>query len=306
MKNTEKTLVNGKALGSLRVFFALVVSLAWFSAAPTIGAQEKSLLWKVSNDTSSVYLLGSIHYLKKENFPLNKTILEALDGSQRLVLEIDVNSATPEVAQKVTLSKAVYLDGTTLEQNVSPETYQLTRQRAAQLGIDMKIMMSMKPWFVSLTLVAIRLQQLGFDHSLGVDRYLAARANSNGKPMSGLETLEYQLGVMDQLSKSDQELLLRQSVGELDLLDQSIQAIVQAWLKGDGSALEPLLLGSMREYPEIYQKLIVDRNRRWIPQIEKMLGQTGGAMVVVGAAHLVGKDGVVEMLKARGYKVEQE
>jgi len=306
MRNIEKLLTQCRGLSSVCGVFALLVSFTWLSAAGSVTAQERSLLWKVSKGTSNVYLLGSIHYLKKENFPLNKTILDALDTSQRLVLEIDLNSATPDVAQKVTLSKAVYRDGTTLEQNVSPETYQLTRQRAAQLGIDMKIMMPMKPWFVSLTLVAIRLQQLGFDHSLGVDRYLAARATSNGKPVGGLETLEFQLAVMDQLSKSEQELLLRQSVGELDLMDQSIHAIVQAWLKGDGGALEPLLLESMKAYPEIYQNLIVGRNRRWVPQIENMLGQNGDTMVVVGAAHLVGKDGVVEMLKEQGYKVEQK
>jgi len=95
-------------------------------------------------------------------------------------------------------------------------------------------------------------------------------------------------------------------VSELDQLDRSIESIVQAWLKGDSGALEPLLLESMKEYPELYRKLIVGRNRRWVPQIEKILDQGGTAMVVVGAAHLLGKDSVVEMLKERGYKVEQE
>jgi hypothetical protein len=282
---------------------ALLILLGWPGSA---GAQERSLLWKISGDKSTVYLLGSIHYLKKENFPLNKTILAALENSRRLVLEIDLNSARPEAAQKITLSKALYQDGSTLEQNISPETFQLTRQRAAQFGIDIKSMMPMKPWFVSLTLVAIRLQQLGFDPNFGVDRFLAAQAAKQGKPVDGLETLEFQLGAMDQLSKSEQESLLRQSVGELDQLDRSIQSIAQAWLKGDSGALEPLLLDSMKEYPEVYKKLILERNRRWVPQIEKILGQSGATLVVVGAAHLVGKDGVVEMLKERGYKVEQE
>ncbi|HXF75748.1 MAG TPA: TraB/GumN family protein, partial [Methylomirabilota bacterium] len=106
--------------------------------------------------------------------------------------------------------------------------------------------------------------------------------------------------------KKEQEMLLRQSVSELDQLDRSIESIVQAWLKGDAGALEPLLLESMKEYPDIYQKLIVGRNRRWVSQIEEMLEQRGATMVVVGAAHLLGKDGVVAMLKERGYKVEQE
>lgn len=291
---------------SKRGVLVLLILLPWLGTTGSAAGQEKSLLWKIAGDKGAVYLLGSIHYLKKENLPLHPAILSAFDNSQRLILEIDVNRARPEVAQKITLSKALYQDGTTLEQNVGPETFELARRRAAQLGIDIKIMAPMKPWFVALTLVAARLQQLGFDPNFGVDRYLAAQAASKAKPVSGLETLEFQLDVMDRLSKKDQELLLRQSVSELDQLDRSIESIVQAWLKGDGGALEPLLLESMKEYPELYQKLIVGRNRRWVPQIEKILEQGGTAMVVVGAAHLLGKDGVVEMLKERGYKVEQQ
>ena len=193
-----------------------------------------------------------------------------------------------------------------MQQNIEQETYRLAAQRAAQLGIDMQVLNPMKPWFVALTMMAIKFQQLGLDPTLGVDRYLAARAKGSGKPTSGLETLEFQIGLLDQLSKRDQELMLRETVAELDLLDENFNQIVQSWLKGDGASLEALLLASMREYPELHQKIIVDRNRRWLAQIEKMIAQGDDAMVVVGAAHLVGQDGVIEMLKARGYKLEQQ
>ena len=269
-------------------------------------AQEKSFLWKVSNDQNSVYLLGSIHYLKKENFPLRKTILDALDSSKRLVLEIDLNNASAGSAQRLTFEKAPYRDGTTLAQNIDQETYRLAAQRAAQLGVDMRVLNPMKPWFVALTMMAIKFQQLGLDPNLGVDRYLAERAKDGGKPTIGLETLEFQLTLLDQLSKRDQDSMLRETVTELDLLDQNFNEIVQSWLKGDGASLEALLLASLREYPDLHQKIIVERNRRWLPQIEKMIAQGEGAMVVVGAAHLVGQDGVIEMLKTRGYKLEQQ
>jgi uncharacterized protein len=108
------------------------------------------------------------------------------------------------------------------------------------------------------------------------------------------------------LSKRDQESLLRETVGEMELLVTNINQIVQSWLNGDSDSLEALLLGGMKEYPELHEKIIVDRNRRWVPQIEKVLAQDGDAIVVVGAAHLVGKDGVIEMLKARGYRLEQK
>jgi uncharacterized protein len=290
---------------AVRRVLVLVVSLAWLLIGQAIDAQEKTFLWRVSKDDHSLYLLGSIHYLRRENFPLHKSIIDAFETSERLVFEIDLNRVSPDAAQRVTLEKAVYRDGQTLEQNVSQETYQLAEQRASKLGIDMRVMAPMKPWFVALTLVAIKFQQIGLDPNFGVDHYLAARAKSSGKSTSGLETLEFQIGLLDQMSKRDQESLLRETVVELDLLDANINQIVQAWLKGDVQSLESLLLAGMKQYPEVHEKIIVERNRRWVPQIEKILAQGSGAMVVVGAAHLVGKDGVIEMLKARGYTLEQ-
>jgi uncharacterized protein len=283
---------------------------AWLLASVlqplALGAQEKSFLWKVSRGESSIFLLGSIHYLRKEHFPLKPSILEALDESRRLVLEIDLDSLSPETTRTVTLQKALYRDGMTLAQNIDPETYRLAGERAAQLGLDMKVLSPMKPWFVALTMTAFKLRQLGLDANLGVDRQLAERAKQSGKPIGGLETFEFQIAIFDRLSKHEQEMMLRETVAELERLDHNIARIVHAWLNGDGDALEKLMLTGMREYPGLYQKLIVERNRRWLPEIEKIIAGGGNAMVVVGAGHLVGQDGVVELLRRRGYTLEQQ
>lgn len=282
---------------------------AWLLAAVlqplVLGAQERSFLWKVSQGENSIYLLGSIHYLRKEHFPLRPSILDALDQSKRLVLEIDLDSLSPATTQRVTLEKALYGDGTTLAQNIDPDTYRLAAERASQLGLDIKVLSPMKPWFVALTMTAFKLRQLGLDAALGVDRQLAERAKRSGKPINGLETFEFQLDIFDRLSKREQEMMLRETVAELERLDHNIARIVQAWLDGDGAALEKLMLAGMREYPDLYQRLIVERNRRWLPEIEKIIA-AGGAMVVVGAGHLVGQDGVIELLKSRGYTLEQQ
>jgi uncharacterized protein len=288
-----------------RLFIALLTFVAWSVTSSSLSAQEKSLLWQVSRDDKSIFLLGSIHYLRKENYPLNPTILKALDASKRLVLEVDLNSTSAEAAQRVTLEKATYPDGTTLAQNVSDETYQLAARRASELGLDMRVLNPMKPWFAALTMIAIKLQRIGLDPRLGVDRHLAERAKSSGKPTGGLETLEFQLGMFDQLSAREQELMLRETVGELERLDKDMNEIVKSWLKGDGDQLTTLMLAGMQEYPELYQKILVERNRRWLVDIENFVQQGSGAMVVVGAAHLLGKDSVVEMLKGKGYSVEQ-
>jgi uncharacterized protein len=297
--------VHACATGACRLILTLVLALVWFGAGTDLSAQEKSLLWKVSKNANSIYLLGSIHYLRKENYPLKKVILDAFEASQRLVLEIDLNATSAESAQRVTMEKAVYRDGTSLPQNIGEDTYQLAARRATQLGIDMRLLHPMKTWFAALTLIAIKLQAIGLDPNLGVDRFLANEAKRRGKPTGGLETLEFQIGLLDQLSKKDQESMLRETVTELDLLDRNINDIVQSWINGDEGLLAKLLLAGMMEYPEIHQKIIVDRNRRWLPEIEKSLQKGSGTMIVVGAAHLVGPDGVIEMLKAKGYSVEQ-
>ena len=284
---------------------AVIALTSGLALAGSVAAQEKSLLWRVSRDGKSIYLLGSIHYLRQSNYPLNPTILKALDGSKRLVLETDLNSTTTESAQRLTVEKAVYRDGSGLAKNVSAETYEMASRRATELGLDMRILEPMKPWFAAVTMVAIQLQRMGLKPELGVDRHLAARAKTSGKPIGGLDTLEVHLGVFDRLSAKEQESMLRETVAELERLDKYMNDIVGTWVRGDVDGLASFLLTGMQEYPDLYEKILVERNRRWVGEIEKIIGQGSGAMVVVGAAHVVGKDSVVEMLKAKGYEVEQ-
>jgi uncharacterized protein len=285
--------------------FRWVLLAAVFALFGESRAQEKSFLWQLQSDKGNIYILGSIHLLKRENYPLNPTIEKAFDSTKKLVLEIDLKSADSATVQRLTLEKGLHRNGKTLQQNISAETYTLAAKRAQELGIDIRALSPLKPWVVALTMISLQLQKLGFDPNSGVDRYLAGRATKAGKPMVGLETAAFQIGLMDQLSASDQESMLRQSLREMDLLEKGLDQIVRSWVAGDVPALEELLLKAMREYPAVHQKIIVDRNRRWLPEIERMIERGESALVVVGAAHLVGKEGVIELLKARGYTLEQ-
>jgi uncharacterized protein len=285
--------------------FRWVLLAAVFALFGESRAQEKSFLWQLQSDKGNIYILGSIHLLKRENYPLNPTIEKAFDSTKKLVLEIDLKSADSATVQRLTLEKGLHRNGKTLQQNISAETYTLAAKRAQELGIDIRALSPLKPWVVALTMISLQLQKLGFDPNSGVDRYLAGRATKAGKPMVGLETAAFQIGLMDQLSASDQESMLRQSLREMDLLEKGLDQIVRSWVAGDVLALEELLLKAMREYPAVHQKIIVDRNRRWLPEIERMIERGESALVVVGAAHLVGKEGVIELLKARGYTLEQ-
>jgi uncharacterized protein YbaP (TraB family) len=162
-----------------------------------------------------------------------------------------------------------------------------------------------KPWVAALTLIVVQLQKLGYDPSFGIDRQLAQRAQQANKPISGLETAEYQFDQLDRLSRVMQEMMLRQSFTEMEQLGKTVDEMVLAWRNGDVASAEKLFLESMTDYPEIREKLLDERNHNWLPKIDQFLKLDEDVLVVVGAAHLLGKNGVIELLKSRGYKMEQ-
>ncbi len=273
--------------------------------AAKLSAQEKTFLWKAQGNNNTVYILGSIHLLKRESAALKPIVLEVFSKSKRLVFEIDLLNEGPTKFQQLLLQKGVNLDGKPLAQQLSPETYELAAQRASELGIDLKVLAPLKPWVVALTMVVMQLQKLGYDPSLGIDHQLAQRAKQAKKPVAGLETAEFQMDIFNHLTLAQQEMFLRQSLLEMELLDKAVEDMVRAWNSGDVDLGEKLFLDSIRAFPELKEQVLDRRNRRWLPQIEQFLKQDDDILVVVGTAHVVGKQGVVELLKGRGYKLEQ-
>ena len=288
-----------------RVLAPLLVIVGVSVHLDQLWAQEKNFLWKASGDKNTVYILGSIHLLKRDSAALTPIVQEVFSKSKRLVLEIDLVKEGPEKFQQLLLQKGIDPDGKQLQQQLSPETYELTAERAGGLGVDLKLLAPFKPWVVALTMVVMELQKLGYDPNLGIDHQLARRAMQTGKPVSGLETAEFQIDIFSRLTASEQDMFLRQSLLEMDQLEKSVDDLLAVWNSGDIARGEEVFLESMRAYPELKVKIIDERNRRWIGQIEQFLKQDEDILVVVGAAHLVGKEGVIELLKARGYNLEQ-
>lgn len=292
---------------SLARFYALcaLFSFALLAGGVDLSAQEKTFLWKVESGKGTVYLLGSIHLLKRPDATLKPIIDETFNKTKRLVFEVDLVNENPEKMQKLILQKGVNPDGKTLQQKVSRETFQWATIWANELGIDIKMLTPFKPWVAGLTMLVMHLQKLGYDPNSGVDRQLAQRAKLANKPVSGLESAESQFELLDRLPAGLQELMLRHSLREMEQIGKLVDDMVRAWRDGDIAAAEKLFLESMTEYPELQEKMLDERNRNWLPQIEKFVNSGEDTLVVVGAAHLVGKNGLIELLKARGYKLEQ-
>ena len=131
------------------------------------------------------------------------------------------------------------------------------------------------------------------------------RAQSDGRPTAGLETLPEELGSLTALSREDQIRMLDQTVDELKSIRSEMQEITLAWRHGDTTRLAALLSSEYGDFPSLYKPLVTDRNRRWLPQLEELLRANDNSLVVVGALHLVGQEGLLDLLRKKGYQIRQ-
>jgi uncharacterized protein YbaP (TraB family) len=287
------------------LFFAFVTSLATGATGFAQAPAGKNFLWKVQNGRGVLYIAGSVHALSADVYPLSDAYQRAFDASDTLVEEIDLSEADLFTAAPMLLTKGMYLDGRTFNQAVSKDTAAMVQARLTGTPFSLELIQSMKPWMVMLMLSAMQVQQAGLEASLGLDKHFYDRARTAGKTVIGLETAESQVDRFDKMPEILQEQLLRTTLSELDTAQKELGTIVSAWRRGDAAVLERTLLSGFVKYPAAYNSLIVERNRNWIPQIDRCLARSRPCFVVVGAAHLVGPDGLLKMLQQKGYRLEQ-
>jgi uncharacterized protein YbaP (TraB family) len=285
---------------------ALVAALVGTATIATQASRGgKSFMWRVERGGQIGWLVGSIHVLTPEYYPLPETMQKAFLRSAILLEEADLREmASPEVIELMR-TKAIYAGAETLKTSVSAETYQLTADRAAKIGLPMEAVDRMRPWLMTLTLVAAEMKAAGFDPALGVDRHFFEKSERMGKKFRTLETMAEQLDIFAGFSPQLQEAMLLDTLKSLDDEIGRMQTVAKAWQAGDAEAIERLVLGSIMKDPPLYDAVIVKRNRNWVPKIEACLDE-GHCFVVVGAAHLLGPDGLLANLKQKGYTVEQE
>lgn len=265
------------------------------------------LLWQVSDANSTVYLLGSFHLLKPGDYPLAREVEAAFADAERLVFEISPQElARPDVAQQ-TLATARYTDGRTLSAVLSAPLRGKFERLLTQRGATLAQFDGFEPWFVNLTLVMGLSNTLGFSAEHGLDQHLMRKAAGAGKPATGLETVAAQMRALDATPLAEQLAALEDFVDDPDGTRVMLTRLHAAWRSGDAEALDRLTRVQMRrETPETYRIVNVERNRAWLPQVRALLAEPrDDVLVVVGAMHLLGDDGLVAQLRAQGLKVER-
>ena len=281
-------------------------TLGYASSAAQTTAAGKHFLWTVRSDANVLYLAGSVHALGADAYPLPAVFEKAFEASDTLVEELDLADAASLSAMPMLLAKGLYRDGRTFESAVSKETATMVAQYFKQTGLPMQMIRPMKPWMVMLMLTAFEVQKAGLDASRGLDKYFYDKAVAAKKPVIGLETAEFQIDRFDNLPDVVQEQMLRSTLTELDTRSNELKSMIVAWQRGDTATLENSVRSSFAAYPAAYTSLIAERNRNWIPQLQMCLSSPTPCFVVVGAAHMVGPDGLLALLQQRGYKVDQQ
>jgi len=262
-------------------------------------------VWAIHGDHNTVYLGGSVHLLKASDSALPTAFDRAYSGSQSLVMELDMGKVDAMSAAGWMAEHGMLPAGKSLRQSVGDARYQRITTEAARLGLPMEMLDPFQPWVLGLQLLELQYAKDGFDAQSGVEQQLEQRAKADGKSTAGLETLEQQLGFFEALTTDQQNKFLDLVLNDLHDADSDTQRVITAWRSGDAGKLASLLSEEYQQFPALYQSLVTQRNRSWEPQIQQLLHGSHNYFVVVGALHLVGQGGLLELLRKDGYKVEQ-
>jgi len=283
-----------------------LASLALF-AAPCLRAGEMPMapVWKISDADSTVYLAGSVHLLREKDMPLPAVFDRVYAEAEELVFEIDMASMSdPDSAQKMR-ALGTLPDGGRLGDKLSAATMANLGVYLKKRGMPAGVFDTFTPGMVYLTIGSIEAGRSGAKPQLGLEMVYFAKSIEDGKPSRGLETVAFQMSRFNEFEPELIENLINESIAEADDSAETFDAIVAAWRSGDEEALGELILEQTGPHSRLHEVLLVDRNRNWIPEIEKHLATDRDVMFLVGAGHLVGEDSVVDLLREKGYEVMQ-
>lgn len=283
--------------------FVLLLIFLVARAAPAAesGGSGKHCLWRVTNGKGSVYLLGSIHAMSPDDYPLAPVIEEAVKQSQEFWFEIDPRPAASALLEKKVVAAAKYPDGVQIKGKINPKTYAFLQKITVS---GMNSWQHLKPWAIAMFV----LKHAGYERisgAWGIDNHIAEEALHRGRPVGGIETVDEHVRVFSEMQDIEQEVFLLQTLIYADEGPKEFGESVAAWKAGNVDHLYAMDAPRMKEAPTVWWRLLDRRNARWIPRIETVIKSGRRSMIVVGAAHFPGPHGVLALLRARGYKLEQ-
>lgn len=282
--------------------FILSIALVVFACT---GVSAESSVWKAQKGNSIIYLGGTCHLLRETDFPLPPEFDTAYKASDIVVFETDIGRLQDLSVQQMFLAKAMYDDGSTIDKHLSARTFGELSAYCAANGIPLDALRQFKPSMLMITLTVMELMKLGVTQQ-GVDQFIYERANKDRKIVEGLETVDEQFKYVISMADGNEDEFVMYSIRDMKTVKQNYESLVNAWRTGDAEKLNELMVAEIKtQLPNLYKKLISDRNRNWLPLIEAYQKRPRTKFILVGVAHLVGPDGIIETLRKKGYKVDK-
>lgn len=284
----------------------LILLLCFGSCQLSWGAGERLPVWSVSAGDADVVLLGSVHMAFDDIYPLRQEIEDAYIAADHLVVEVDIGGANSLAIEQSMLQRGLLPEGEVLSEQLSEPVWQALEKYIRSRGLPIEGFQVLRPGLVVLTLTTMRLMEMGMDPQLGIDQHFLKAARGN-KPILELETAQQQIDLL--LNFPDANLVVEQTLGQLDSIDLYMRPIYEAWKAGDAGALNRLLLEDelAREprYVAFYEAMFDNRNYAMVDKIAEYLAGSGRYFIVVGAGHLVGEKGIIALLEKRGFSAQQ-
>lgn len=277
------------------------------SVSIKIKVPSRGFLWKAENEGNTVYLLGSIHIADSAMYPLRKEIQQAYEASDFLVVEADITKANEPKVQELVLELSSYQDGSSLKDHLSADTYKKLNTILVENGLQAGAFDAFKPWSVSSTLDYLKAAKSGYDAGIGIDMFFLSQAIKQKLPILELESIEFQLNMLDNFSAELQDEMLAGAIENYYAEESGIDELTEMWKTGDEKMLLDVTLEA-KDQAELNIAMLTDRNLTMVDKIDGYLKKKDGStyFVVVGAAHMLGEEGIVALLEKKGYKVDRQ
>jgi len=281
------------------ISFTMLVTLSTF-------ASSNSSVWKVSKNNDHVFIGGTVHILPEEEFPLPDEFMNAYKNTDEVILEAQLPDPTDMAAQQAMILQMSYSEGQSLQKVLKPDTYKLLAKYFEVMGFDVAQFNGFKPGFIVSLMAIIELQKADISGE-GVDAFFETLATKDAKKIDYLETAEMQFTMLSELGEGYEDEFIKGSIELNSSFTDFFQHTLDAWRSGDAKSLETLINTATLEADEkSYDALFSQRNQNWLPKIEALFNDEDKEFVLVGAGHLFGKDGLIKLLKSKGYTVEQK
>lgn len=268
-------------------------------------AYSNAPIWIAKKNGQQLIIGGTIHLLTPADYPLPAAFKKAYEQSEKLVFESDIQKIQDPAFQLTMMSELIYTDGRDISSVLSKETYQMLKTYCASRGIPIATLINFKPGMIAITLTMMELQRLGI-MGTGVDAFFSAKAIQDNKQLGQFETAEQQLSFISSMGEGKEDEIITHALRDIAKLPTTWETLRTAWRQGNLKKLKEVALTPLKnDFPNTYETILNQRNNAWLPQIEALFKTKKATFILVGILHLVGEDGLLNQLSAKGYQVER-